>query len=128
MVDDVDINRIIVMEQLAAAGVDMVVEEAGDGREAVDKFASSPQGYYDIIFMDVQMPHMDGYEATRLIRGMKREDAKKVAIIAMTANAFKEDVAAALACGMNAHLAKPLEHDKLISTLVRGVTYGFKTQ
>ena len=128
LVDDVDINRIIVMEQLAAAGVDMVVEEAGDGREAVDKFASSPQGYYDIIFMDVQMPHMDGYEATRLIRGMKREDAKKVAIIAMTANAFKEDVAAALACGMNAHLAKPLEHDKLISTLVRGVTYGFKTQ
>ena len=128
LVDDVDINRIIVMEQLAAAGVDMLVEEAGDGREAVDKFAASPEGHYDIIFMDVQMPHMDGYEATRRIRAMDRADAKKVAIIAMTANAFKEDVDAALACGMNAHLAKPLEHDKLISLLVRGVTYGFKAQ
>ncbi len=126
LVDDVDINRIIVIEQLAAAGADMRVEEAGDGREAVDKFASSPEGYYDIILMDVQMPQMDGYEATRLIRGMDRADAEKVAIIAMTANAFKEDVDRALACGMNAHLAKPLEHDKLISTLVRGVTYGFR--
>ena len=126
LVDDVAINRIIVIEQLAAAGVEMEVEEAEDGLEAVDKFATSPEGYYDIIFMDIQMPQMDGYEATQTIRAMDRRDASRVAIIAMTANAFKEDVDRALASGMNAHLAKPLEHDKLITTLVRGVTHGFR--
>ena len=127
LVDDVIINRIIVTEQLAAAGIEMDVDEAEDGREAVDKFAASPQGYYDIILMDIQMPHMDGYEATRTIRALDRPDARKVTIIAMTANAFKEDVDRAMDSGMNAHLAKPLEHDKLLSVLVRGVTLGFKT-
>ena len=126
LVDDVAINRLIVIEQLAAAGVEMEVEEAEDGREAVDKFAASPEGHYDIIFMDIQMPRMDGYEASMTIRALDRRDAAKVAIIAMTANAFKEDVDRALTSGMNAHLAKPLEHDKLITTLVRGVTHGFR--
>jgi CheY-like chemotaxis protein len=126
LVDDVEINRIIVLEQLAASDVGMLVDEAGDGQEAVDKFAASPENYYDFILMDVQMPRMNGYEATKFIRAMNRPDAQKVAIIAMTANAFKEDVEMALSCGMNAHLAKPLEHDKLLNTLVRAVSHGFR--
>ncbi len=122
LVDDVAINRIIVTEQLAATGVEMTVDEAEDGKEAVEMFAKSPIGYYDIIFMDVQMPHMDGHEATRRIRAMDRSDAKSVAIIAMTANAFKEDVERAIESGMNAHLAKPLEHEKLMSILLRSAS------
>ncbi len=117
LVDDVDINRIIVQELLSAA--DMRIDEADNGQAAADAFAKSPVGYYDIIFMDVQMPEMDGYEAASAIRRMDRADAASVPIIAMTANAFKEDVEKALAHGMNAHLAKPLEYEKLLEVMTR---------
>ncbi len=118
LVDDVDINRIIVIEQLSSTG--MIIDEAEDGHVAVEMFKDSSDGYYDIIFMDVQMPHMNGYQAASAIRSAPgRADSLTVPIVAMTANAFKEDVDKALACGMNAHLAKPLEQDKLMELLAQ---------
>lgn len=85
------------------------VELAEDGEQALRMFLESPQGYYQIILMDVQMPVMDGLEASRQIRRLERDDAKTVPIIAMTANAFTEDVAAAKEAGMTSHLAKPID-------------------
>ena len=85
------------------------VTPVSNGREAVDTFVKNPRGSFDIILMDIQMPVMDGYEATRKIRSVNRPDAKKIPIIAMTANAFTEDVQAALDAGMNAHIAKPID-------------------
>ena len=119
LVDDVEINRIIVVEMLAHTG--LLIDEADDGAEAVEKFIASPPGRYDAILMDVQMPHMNGYEATEAIRGMDRPDAEAVPIFAMTANAFKDDVDKALESGMNGHLAKPLEPDKLMTTLSKAM-------
>ncbi|MDL2216147.1 PAS domain-containing protein, partial [Desulfovibrio sp. OttesenSCG-928-M14] len=116
LVDDVDVNRIIVTEQLAQTG--LVIDEASDGCEALEKFQASPVGYYDIILMDVQMPKMDGHEASRAIRELPRTDAAIVPIVAMTANAFKEDVDLALANGMNSHIAKPLETERLMEVLL----------
>ena len=116
LVDDVDINRIIVTEQLSQTG--LVIEEATDGKEALEMFKASDVGYYDIILMDVQMPEMNGHEASRAIRSLPRADAATVPIVAMTANAFKEDVDLALANGMNSHLAKPLETERLMEVLV----------
>lgn len=107
LVEDNDLNREIartLMEELA-----VTVEEARDGAEAVEKVSASQDGYYDLIFMDVQMPVLDGYGATKAIRALGRADAESVPIIAMTANAFEEDVRAALRSGMNAHFAKPIE-------------------
>ena len=85
------------------------VECAGDGREALEKFTSSEPGHYALILMDVQMPVMSGYEATRAIRASDHADAETIHILAMTANAFTEDIAAAAAAGMNGHLAKPID-------------------
>ncbi len=116
LVDDVEINRMIVVEMLSQSG--LLIEEAGDGAEAVEKFATSPEGYYDVIFMDVQMPHLNGYEATAAIRRLPRPDAESLPIYAMTANAFKDDVDQALECGMNGHLAKPLEPEKMLEILL----------
>jgi CheY-like chemotaxis protein len=79
----------------------------------VDKFSASPPYFFDLIFMDVQMPVMDGYEATHVIRSMNREDAAGVPIIAMTANAYQEDINMALVAGMNGHVAKPIDFDKV---------------
>ena len=107
LVEDIEINRLIVMELLADTGVD--IDEAADGAEAAEKFEASPPSHYDLIFMDVQMPVMDGYEATRRIRGSGRADAATVPIIAMTANAYREDIARALESGMDGHLAKPID-------------------
>ena len=75
--------------------------------------ADSKEGYYDMILMDIQMPRMDGYEATKVIRRMDRADARKIPIIAMTANAFAEDAQAAAQAGMNAHFAKPIDIEAL---------------
>ena len=122
LVDDVEINRIIVIEQLSNLGLRM--DEAVDGTEAVAMFARSPVNFYDLILMDLQMPRMDGYAATKAIRAMDRPDARSVPIIALTANAFKEDVDLVLANGMNGHLAKPLENDKLMELLEKLLANG----
>ena len=96
---------------------DIKAEHAENGRVAVEKFAASEPGYYDAVLMDVRMPEMDGLEATRTIRAMDREDAKQIPIIALTANAFDEDVQRSLQAGMNAHLSKPVQPDVLFDTL-----------
>lgn len=126
IVEDNEINREIARTIIEEMGVN--VEEAYDGREALDKFSQSPQGYYDLVFMDIQMPGMNGYEATEAIRALKRPDAAAVPIVAMTANAFEEDVRAALRAGMNAHLSKPIEVEmleKMLYTyLIKNISKG----
>ncbi len=84
-------------------------------------FEASKIGYFDAVLMDVQMPNMNGYEATRCIRELDREDADAVPIIAMSANAFAEDVSASLASGMNAHLSKPIDMRRVLATLIKYV-------
>ena len=93
------------------------VDHAENGRAVVDMFEKSEPGYYDVILMDVRMPEMDGLEATKAIRAMNRADAKDVPIVAMTAHAFDEDIQRSLQAGMNAHLSKPVEPDRLYRTL-----------
>ena len=115
VVDDVEVNRIIMSELLAKTNA--IIEEAEDGEQAVTLFEQSPEHYYDLIFMDVQMPRMDGYEATSQIRQSPRKDAATLPIIAMTANAYREDVEKALSIGMTAHLAKPVDIDKMYRLL-----------
>lgn len=117
LVEDIELNREIACEILGMTGI--VTEEAEDGRIALDKFSASETGYYNLILMDVQMPVMNGYEATRSIRALEREDAKTVPIVAMTANAFAEDVQEAKRSGMNEHLAKPFDLEKLMAVLKR---------
>ncbi len=115
LVDDNELNREIAAELLKMMKLD--VECAVNGKEAVDKFAASEGGYYDLIFMDIQMPVMNGYDAVKAIRKLDRPDAEKIPVVAMTANAFAEDVKEALNAGMNEHIAKPLDINKLIATL-----------
>ena len=116
LVDDIEINRDIVIEVLGNSGLE--IEEASDGEEALEKYLNSGLKYYDCILMDVQMPKMDGYMTTEAIRKSQRAD-NNVPIVAMTANALKEDVERALECGMNYHLAKPLDFAMCISTVKR---------
>lgn len=106
LVEDNELNREIAQTILEEVG--FVVECAPDGTDAVAMVSASPEGHYDAVLMDVQMPVMDGYEATRLIRSMARKDVRDLPIIAMTANAMEDDKEAALNSGMNAHIAKPL--------------------
>ena len=115
LVEDVDINRMILKELLAETNLE--IEEAVDGLEAVKTFDGSSEGYYDLVFMDVQMPNLNGYEATERIRALDRTDAKNVPIIAMTANAYKEDVEKALSSGMNSHLSKPVDIVQVLEAL-----------
>lgn len=96
-----------------------IVEIAEDGVIGVDKFAKSEVGYYDMILMDIRMPNMDGLDATRRIRELSRPDAKSVPIVAMSANAYQEDVQMSLDAGMNAHLAKPVEPDALLHAIAK---------
>ena len=107
LVEDNELNREIATEILTEAG--FTVEVAVDGSDAVHMVEKSEEYYYDIILTDIQMPVMDGYEEVVAIRGMKRKDIATMPIIAMTANAFEEDKALALKCGMNGHIAKPLD-------------------
>jgi CheY-like chemotaxis protein/anti-sigma regulatory factor (Ser/Thr protein kinase) len=116
VVDDVEINRMIAQMMLENAGAQ--VERAGNGQEAVEKFARSKPAYYDAILMDVMMPVMGGYEATKAIRAMSRPDAAKIPIIAMTANAFAEDVEKSRAAGMNGHINKPVESGDVKAALL----------
>jgi len=115
IVDDVDINRLVAVSMLENTGIETI--EAENGREAVEVFERSEAGSIDFILMDVMMPVMNGLDAAAAIRALDREDAKTVPIIAVTANAFKEDVEKALDSGMNAHIAKPINVDSLIAML-----------
>ena len=115
LVDDIDINRLIVCELLEDTGV--FIETATDGQKAVDTFVNSPKGHFDLVFMDVQMPYMDGYAATRTIRTSEHPDAITIPIIAMTANAMQEDAQEARDNGMNDYLAKPVDPEKMIAVL-----------
>ncbi len=115
LVEDIEVNREIANAILLEIGLE--VEDANDGTVAVQKVKDAPPNHYDLILMDVQMPVMNGYDATRNIRALNRADAKTVPIVAMTANAFEEDKENALKCGMNDHLAKPLDIPKLLETL-----------
>jgi len=115
LVDDNELNREVAAEILGMTGI--AVEMAEDGQEAVERFSASEAGYYDVILMDVQMPVMNGYEATKAIRRLPRGDALSVPIVAMTANAFAEDARAAKEAGMDEHIAKPLDLYKLFEVL-----------
>lgn len=115
LVDDIEVNREIAAMLLSSVG--FVVDMAADGKEAVEKVAASKAGEYDAVLMDIQMPIMNGYEATKNIRALADARLAKIPIIAMTANAFSEDVQAARRAGMNAHVAKPIDINQLIETL-----------
>ena len=115
MAEDVYINAEIMKQLIMMKEAE--IDHAENGSIAVRMFADSPEGYYDAVLMDVRMPVMDGLEATAAIRALKRPDAQKVPIIAMTANAFDEDVQRSLQAGMNAHLSKPVDTDHLYRTL-----------
>ena len=115
LVEDNALNREIAEEVIAQTGV--LVESAADGKEALEMFEKSPAQYYDMIFMDIQMPVMNGYDATRAIRALAHEDAASIPIIAMTANAFAEDIRMSREAGMNEHLTKPLDMEQLMQCL-----------
>lgn len=115
VVEDIEINRIILRELLAETNVK--IDEADNGQEAIDKFSSSPEWTYDLILMDVQMPGIDGYEATRQIRLLPRLDARVVQIIAVTAHAYSEDIQHAFDAGMNSHLSKPINIQEIMKLL-----------
>ena len=114
LVEDNELNREIAGEILQMTGAE--VETAENGKIAVEKVEASPEGLYDLVFMDIQMPVMNGYEATAAIRSLPGEQGK-LPIVAMTANAFAEDVQLAKNTGMNGHLAKPLDMNKLNDVL-----------
>ena len=113
--EDNELNREIAEAILEETGFE--VESAPDGTDAVDMVRRAAEHYYDAVLMDVQMPVMDGYEATRTIRALPREDVKDLPIIAMTANAMEEDKEAALKNGMNAHLTKPIDIPALLDAV-----------
>ncbi len=115
LAEDVAINAEIMLMILEMRKIN--VDWAENGRLAVEKFAASQEGHYDAVLMDMRMPEMDGLEATQAIRAMERSDARSVPIIALTANAFDEDVQRSLQAGLNAHLSKPVEPDALFETL-----------
>lgn len=115
LAEDNELNREIAIEILGMTGIS--VDTAFDGKEAVEKFNSSERGYYDMIFMDIQMPVMNGYDAASAIRALERPDSKTIPIVAMTANAFADDIQAAKSVGMNEHVAKPLDIDRLRDTM-----------
>ncbi len=115
MAEDVLINAEIMEQIIMVKGAE--IDHAENGKLVLDMFEKSKEGYYDAVLMDVRMPEMDGLEAAETIRALERPDAKTVPIIAMTANAFDEDVQRSLQVGMNAHLSKPVEPDRLYQTL-----------
>ncbi len=115
LAEDVIINAEIMKEMLSVKGA--IIDHAENGRQALDMFEASDVAFYDAILMDIRMPEMDGLEATTKIRSLPREDADIVPIIALTANAFDEDVQRSLQAGMNAHLSKPVSPERLYHTL-----------
>ncbi len=115
LAEDVEVNAEIMAMVLSMREIE--VDVAGNGRIAVEMFNAQPEGYYDAILMDMRMPEMDGLEATRVIRSSSHADGKTIPIIALTANAFDEDVQRSLQAGLNAHLSKPVEPEALFNTL-----------
>lgn len=115
-------NQLVAVKLLEKQGA--AVDCAENGSVAVERFAASPTGWYDAVLMDIRMPVMDGLDAARAIRALSRPDAAAVPIIAMTANAFDEDVRQTFASGMNAHLAKPFEPEKLYGVLAELIGGG----
>ncbi len=115
LAEDVAVNAEIIMMVLSMR--EMEVDLAENGLVAVNLFESHESGYYDAILMDMRMPEMDGLEATRTIRSLPRDDARTIPIIALTANAFDEDVQQSMQAGLNAHLSKPVEPEALFETL-----------
>ena len=115
LAEDNAMNRLVAVGLIKKYGVECDCAE--DGNEAVEKFLNSEEGRYDAILMDIQMPNMDGFEATKIIRASSHPDARSVQIIALTANAFNEDIARTLSCGMDSHVAKPIEPDVLCAAL-----------
>lgn len=111
VVDDNTVNVLILEKMLTKMGA--TVEQAYNGQEAIEKFTQSEIGHYTAVFMDIRMPVLGGYEATKYIRELDRPDAKTLCIVAVSANAFLEDMEKSIACGMNDHLAKPIQPDKL---------------
>jgi signal transduction histidine kinase/CheY-like chemotaxis protein len=118
-VEDIEINRMVLNELLSETKAE--VDEAVDGIEAVEKFKASPEGYYDLVFMDLLMPNMNGHDAARSIRNLDRPDAVKVPIVALSANAYPEDVDQAIASGMDKHLAKPIDFAALMRVLAEKI-------
>ena len=119
LVEDNELNAEIAQEIIEMTGI--MVERVEDGKQAVDRLAEVEDGYYDLVFMDIQMPVMNGHEATRKIRACDRMYLKNIPIIAMTANAFAEDVQASLDAGMNDHLSKPINMDDVIQTIAHNI-------
>ena len=115
LVEDNELNREIAVALLESTNAEIVTAE--NGQEAVELFDRSEPAYYDLILMDIQMPVMNGLEATRMIRGLNRVDAGSIPIIAMTANAFAEDVQNSLDAGMNAHISKPMDRNRVCSCI-----------
>lgn len=115
VVDDIAVNRMILSKILTTLGA--ACDTAENGQVAVDKFLASAPGEIDIIMMDIQMPVMDGYAAARAIRASGHPLAKTIPVVAVSANAFPEDVREALLSGMDAHIAKPVVVDKLLTSM-----------
>ena len=124
LVEDNELNREISRELLANEGI--LVEEAEDGEMAVQKVRAAKPGYYDMVLMDIQMPKMDGYEATRQIRALSDPALAQIPIVAVTANAFEEDRREAKEAGMNGHIAKPISVKQLREQMARCMKNGRK--
>ena len=117
LAEDNDLNAEITMTILEKEG--LLIDRVEDGVQCVDQIDQMPAGTYDLILMDVQMPNMDGYQTTKRIRQFADKEKADIPIIAMTANAFQEDVQASLDAGMNAHIAKPVDTQILKETIAR---------
>lgn len=126
LAEDLEFNAEIATEFLHQANI--TAEVASDGAQAVKMFEQSQPGYYELIFMDIIMPELDGCEAASTIRSMERDDAKTIPIIAMTANAFVEDIKKTMKAGMNGHIAKPIEIPQLVAELTKWFGNGEKGQ